>query len=369
MIVYAHEGRANNFHLIRHIAALCVVLTHSYSIPTGQYAAEPLVSLTGSSIGHYAVDVFFLLSGFLVTQSVVRNDDLVRFAFGRLLRVFPALLVAVLLTALVLGPIVSPVQPSVYFSDPSVWQYVAGAGSTLQVDRSLPGVFAGLPEAGKINVPLWTLKYELAAYVLLGILAAVSRFRLQRLLYLFVAALCVAYIWGRFHQPWPASSGAFSNLLHLLPAFFIGSAVYLFRERIPFGLPLTISLALAAYLLRDTLAYEIIEKLLFASVIIWLAFLPSSASEALARTADYSYGLYIFAFPIQQTIYMLYPELDAIVFFFVSVLLTLPVTALSWHWIEKPSMRLRDGFVQRFRSLGAVEILSDRLRKKGLFRS
>ncbi len=368
MTRYAHDGRANNFHLIRHFAALCVILTHSYSIPTGRYASEPLVSLTGTSIGHYAVDVFFLLSGFLVTQSVVRNDDLVRYAFGRLLRVFPALLVAVLFTALILGPIVSSLHPSTYFSDPSVWQYVAGAGSTLQVDRSLPGVFTSLPEASKVNVPLWTLKYELAAYVLLGVLVAMSRLRLQRILYVALFALFVAYVWGRFQQPWSASSGALNNLLHLLPAFFIGSAAYLCRKHIPLGPPLILSLALLAYLLRDTVAYEVSEKLLFASVILWIAFLPSSPSEAFARSGDFSYGLYIFAFPIQQTIFTLNSEIDPIAFFVISVLFTLPVAALSWYLLEKPSMRARDGLVKRFRSLCRIEIVTGKLKKIGLRR-
>ena len=104
---YAQSGRDNNFHLIRHLAALAVVLTHSYAVVTGQYSSEPLVSLLGRSIGHYAVDVFFVLSGFVVTQSLARNANLTRFAVSRVLRIFPALIVAVLATAFILGPAVS----------------------------------------------------------------------------------------------------------------------------------------------------------------------------------------------------------------------------------------------------------------------
>lgn len=344
--IYARDGRANNFHLIRHVAALCVILTHSFSIPTGLYSEEPMVSLTGTSIGHYAVDVFFLLSGFLITQSVVRNHDLVHFVLSRVLRVFPALIAGVFLTAFVLGPIVSSRGLVDYYTDSAVWQYALGAASTLSVDRSLPGVFAGLPEAGKVNIPLWTLKYELAAYALLGCLAAFVVARRRLLLVALVVALIGSYVVGRLYYPWPAAEGFISNFLHLVPAFLIGSAAYLCRRKIPYGLPLTAFLLIASFVLQGTPAYELTEKLLFASVIFWLAFLPSSLSEAFAKIGDYSYGLYIFAFPIQQTLYMAMPTITPIWLFVLSTLATLLIAALSWHFVEKPSMGLRGVFMK-----------------------
>ncbi len=362
MFIHAHEGQANNFHLLRHAAAFCVVLTHSYSIVTGQYQSEPLVSWTGSSIGHYAVDVFFLLSGFLVTQSLIRNDDLLRFAVGRIVRIFPALIVTVLFTALILGPLVSTVSIGTYYTDPAVWQYIAGSGSTLQTDVRLPGVFTNLPETNEVNIPLWTLKYELAAYLLLGLLVAISRLRIGYVLYGIMLLLLAAYVWGRFQQPWPVSEGAVNNLLHLLPAFFIGSAAFLLRGHIPLGPALTIFLGGVAFLLRDTVAYEIAEKLVFASVVLWLAFLPSKISEAFARRGDYSYGLYILAFPIQQTVFMLHPGMAPLVLFAISTLITLSIAALSWHLIEKPCMGLRDRLTETVRSLGMVRSLAGRRR-------
>lgn len=369
MPVYAREGRDNNFHVIRHLAAMAVVLTHSFSIPTGLYASEPLVALTGTSIGHYAVDVFFLLSGFLVTQSIARNKDLVRFTLARLLRIFPALLVSVLLTALVLGPAVSSIPASSYFADPLTWKYIAGAGSTLFDDGTLPGVFAAQPEAGKINIPLWTLKYELAAYALLGVMVALSLLRARWVIALFLATLALAYVAGRSVYAWPASEGMVSNLLHLLPAFFIGSAAYLLRDRIPYGLPLAALLALSAFLLRDTPAYEIAEKLLFASVVLWIAFLPSRAGQAFARTGDYSYGIYIFHFPILQTIHMSFPGIGPAALFVVGMAATLPMAALSWHWIEKPGMRLRGRFEDAVRSTPLAQSLAGKLPGTGAVRS
>ena len=311
-------------------------------MPTGLYESEPLVSLTGTSIGHYAVDIFFLLSGFLVTQSVVRNPDLLRYALSRILRVFPALIVGTLMTALVLGPVVSHVPIISYYADPETWLYIAGSASTLLVHEPLPGVFNTLPEAGVVNVPLWTLKYELAAYAFLGAIVAVCLTR-SRLLIGFVAALMVAaYVAGRAAYPWPEADGIVHNLLHLVPAFFIGSTAYIFRERIPYGWPLFGFLAVSAFVLRETPAYELTEKLLFASVIFWIAFLPSRLSQQFARLGDFSYGIYIFHFPILQTIILYFPGTSSPALFFVGLSITVVVSALSWRWVEKPSLRLRE---------------------------
>lgn len=369
MAIHASEGRENNFHIIRHAAAIGVVLTHAYSVPTGLYAAEPLVALTGMSIGHYAVDIFFLLSGFLVTQSIVRNTDLLLFSLSRLLRIFPALLATVLLTALVLGPLVSGVSPSAYFTDPATWRYIAGAGSTVHVDGTLPGVFAAQPETGKINVPLWTLKYELAAYALLGVTAALSQLRARWAIGVFLAGLAAAYVAGRAFYAWPASDGFVSNLLHLLPAFFIGSVAYLLRRHIPYGLPLTALLTLIAFVARETPAHEIVEKLLFASVVMWIAFLPSSLSQSLARRGDLSYGIYVLHFPVLQTIYMVYPDIGSPALFAAGLAVTLLLAALCWRLVEQPGMRLRAPLEGWLRQAPLIGPAAGRLSRPGSARS
>lgn len=349
--VYARDGRDNNFHLIRHLAALAVVLTHSYSIVTGQYASEPLVAQLGRSIGHYAVDIFFILSGFVVTQSLLRDKDLVRFAASRALRVFPALFVAVFATVFVLGPLVSTHAPGDYFGDPATWRYLLGATSTLAVDGSLPGVFTAVPESGVVNLPLWTLKYELAAYILLAGLAAISLFSGRAMLPIALIGLALAYLVGRLLFPWPQTESFISNALHLNLSFLIGASAYVLRHKLPLTPVIAILLFAVTYAVSGTPFYEVSEKLFIGYSLLWLAFMAPGRSTDLSRYGDVSYGLYIFAFPIQQTLFLLMPELQPLSLFALSVLATLPVAYCSWHLIEKPSLARRGALADLIRSV------------------
>lgn len=358
MAIYARDGHENNFHIIRHLAAICVVLTHAYSITTGLYESEPLVTLTGRSIGHYAVDVFFLLSGFLVTQSLVRDRDLLKYGIARILRIFPGLLFATLLVALILGPIVSVNTAQSYYSDPLTWSYVLGAFSTLHIEGILPGVFAGHPVEGLVNAPLWTIKYELAAYAILGAIVALSVIGRKWLLMIVCAFLVLLYIVGRTAVPWPETESIIGSLLHLMPPFLIGSAAYLFRDKVPLGFLTTILLTALTFITSGTVFFEISEKLLMASVVFWIAFLPYAAGQSLQKSGDYSYGIYIFHYPIMQTIYLIYPEISAPTLFLTGLLATLPFAVFSWYVIERPSMRARDKLLPAVRSFGPISRLS-----------
>lgn len=349
-LTYARDGHDNNFHLIRHLAALAVVLSHSYAVTTGRYEAEPLVSWLGQSLGHYAVDVFFVLSGFLVTQSLARDGDLLRYLVSRVMRIFPALIVAVLLTALLLGPMVSTLPLADYFGDERLRTYLFGALTTTATDTPLPDVFTTLPEAGLVNVPLWTLKYELAAYLSLGTIAALSAmFGRQVFLPLTALGMAALYAIGRGHAPWPESEGFASNAIHLLTTFYIGAAAYLARRYVPLSPVVVAALFGLAVLAYPTVARELAEKMLIAYTVLWLAFLPGPRN--LERFGDASYGIYILAFPIQQTIFLLSPGIDPLTLFVLAVGVTVPLAMLCWRGVEAPSLRFRSRIVTALRSL------------------
>ena len=354
MIHYARDGRENNFHLIRHIAAAAVVLTHSYSVVTGRYESEPLVGWLGVSIGHYAVDVFFVLSGFLVTQSLARNGDLLRFAVSRALRIFPALIVAVLVSALVLGPLVSTLEPGDYFSSPELPTYILGAVSTAMTDAPLPGVFMSLPHQAGVNEPLWTLKYELAAYLSLAALAVLSLVAGRRILVPTAAAILAIYIAGRSQIPWPETESFVSNALHLLLPFYLGATAYVLRRYVPLRPLILVGLTALAVAAHETVARELTEKILITYAVLWLAFLPLSGRAALERLGDCSYGIYILAFPIQQTLRLLMPDIAPLELFGLAMITTVPLALISWHLIERPAMKARNHLVARLRSLGSI---------------
>lgn len=342
MTQYAISGRANNFHLIRHCAAVAVLLTHSYYVVGGRYADEPLVRFLHHSIGNYAVDVFFLLSGFLLAQSLARNESLLGYAVSRALRIAPALLATVLATSLILGPIVSELPASEYFGDPRLLQYILGAGSSLWTSAPLPGVFDMAPVASAMNVSIWTIKYEIAAYAMLAALVLLGRLSSGRIWVPVAACLAAAYIVGRMALPWPETHGSItSNLLHFLLYFGLGACVFVFRRHIPLTLSGLAMLSLAAIATHPSAAREFFEAAAIAYGVFWLAFLRAPFFLPASCSVDCSYGLYLLGFPIQQAIRQALPSIEPLELFFLSLAVTLPAAVLSWCLIEKPGLACR----------------------------
>jgi len=99
-------GGKNNFDALRFLAALGVVLSHAYPVTQGSNDREFLMVLSGgqTSLGEVCVMVFFVISGFLITQSFVRSDSAIGYMTNRVLRIVPGLAVMALLVSFGLGP-------------------------------------------------------------------------------------------------------------------------------------------------------------------------------------------------------------------------------------------------------------------------
>ena len=195
------HGRDNNFNLIRFTAASAVLLDHSFALVAQGHAAGGLIDMERLEIGRLAVDVFFIVSGFLVTRSVLTQPTLVDYAVARFLRLFPALLVATIGIAFVLGPLVTSVSWQDYFSDPRPWLYVPLTASLITHSLTLPGVFDTVPEAGVIDPPLWTLRYETMCYVLLALFAGLGMLATRTRAGLTLALILAVYVLITFATP------------------------------------------------------------------------------------------------------------------------------------------------------------------------
>lgn len=339
----------NGFSALRLALALMVVVSHAFSVVSGQGADEPLARSTGFSLGEHAVNGFFAVSGFLVTMSYDRRGwrD---YVIARSLRILPGLVAATLAVSLLLGTALTRLPIAEYLAAPELWRFVRGTLLSFKSNASLPGLF----EANPLRSPLgtvWTLKYETICYVGVLVVGLCGLLRRRWAVPLFTAALALAL--ATLEAVRPEMSKGTETALRLPLIFAFGACLYLWRDRVRLSAwPL---LGLAAPLLLQ--GHAPARTLLFLSesyAAIWLAFLPALARPALDPPADLSYGVYLYGWPIQQSLHALFPTASAVALLPPALLLALLVAALSWYAIEKPALRLKARALGR-RTLGTIE--------------
>jgi peptidoglycan/LPS O-acetylase OafA/YrhL len=330
-------GHDNNLNLLRVAAASLVLVSHAFVLSTGRPSAEPWVGRVGIAPGGIAVEVFFAVSGFLVTGSLERSRSLRRFAAARMLRIYPALWVSLLLTLALVGLGFTDLPPGQFMRDPQTWRWLGRNAVMLTGDGVLPGAFAHVPFAGAVNGSLWTLRWELRLYLLLALTWGLVRLVGPRLKLLSFEHLVVA----------AALAFTLANVaLHLArreidyvelsAMFFQGAALWSLRGRIVIGWA-TSSGLVAAYVvgaLAPVPVFALVNALCLPWLALHVAFLPAGVLRRYNRAGDYSYGIYIFAFPIQQAAMALQPSLGAWGVVAVAAPPTLLLAVLSWHLVE-----------------------------------
>lgn len=339
-------GRDNNFNLIRFIAATLVLFTHSYAL-TGAIH-DPLIVVTGIDFGTLAVDIFFITSGFLVTGSLIKRADIKAFVRARLLRILPGLLVANLFAVLIIGAVYTTLPLLKYLGKKTLYKFIF-ANTTLVTTNlrwTLPGVFEDNPFKGAINGSLWTLPYEMKLYgvLLLAGLLTYTSWRLlspRRLGYLLIGAalLLVGYNLYNYISSHEVIAG-----WRLAGMFISGSAIYFLKQRIIMsGWLAAVMMALLVVYAEPLLdqTFYVFYWLFLAYLTFWLAYVPGGPLRQFNKLGDYSYGIYIYAFPIQQAIVASWPDIGAQQLFFSAFPPTLLAAVLSWHYVEKRALAMK----------------------------
>jgi len=352
----------NNFALLRLAASVAVLISHVVLLSFGMPSSEPLAGVTYYNLGEHAVNVFFVLSGILVTASLDRSSSLAGFAAARMLRIFPALIVCVLLIAFVLGPLVSALPVRAYASDANLFEFLWRTMSASTGAAALPGVFANNPYPLVVDAPIWTLKYEIACYAVLVALSAAGMFRTARRL-----AIVIAVTWIPIAALLIADYGRESLPLDHLARFWLcfsfGMVLYRMRDRVPLSLPLA---ALAAFIWWATLgdaAERIVSLLALGYTVVWLASLPAGALRTWTNRTDLSFGIYIFGWPITQTLIWLSPGLPVLPLEAETILITTAVAYVSWSLVEQPALAMRAGVVARIEGWRAKSSTADLARR------
>ena len=340
------EGRDNNFNLIRFVAASLVLFSHSYAL-TGNEAAEPL-NLIGFSMGALAVHIFFFTSGYLVFASLLRSGNVGNFALARALRIYPALIVMNLVTVFVIGLYFTTEPRHEYLTNPDIYSFIKRNSQLFftSLKLHLPGLFANLPYPNSTNGSLWTLRTEVTLYAWLALIGAgiawlPNYFTSKKLFLLFSSAALLF-----FALPALAIYGhGMINPTHLLRSlFFAGAAYFVLKDKIVLNWRIATGVLVALIAL---ITVGVPSPLCFAVSIgyltLYLSYVPAGWIRGFNRLGDYSYGIYIYAWPMQQSVATLFPGISTLQMSAIAFPATLCCAMLSWHFIEKPSL----GFKRR----------------------
>jgi peptidoglycan/LPS O-acetylase OafA/YrhL len=283
--------------------------------------------------------MFFALSGFLVSASLQRSRTIEGFLTLRAVRIVPALVVEVLLCALLLGPLLTTLPLAEYFTGNEFAAYFLNIVGDIHF--TLPGVFEHLPKARVVNQPLWSIPFELECYASLALLAIAGLVRRRALFVLFAVGATV--LW----PVWLVTVGAHNSHLALpgkllVLSFLAGVSLYLYRDKIPFSKPLAAACVFCAVILLPDPLTQSFAVWPLAYLTVWLGLM----NPPKIMGADYSYGVYLFAFPIQQTVTLLLPGWR---YWWVNLGIALPLAflyaAISWHCVEKPALSRKSRFV------------------------
>lgn len=323
------DSQKNSFDLLRLFAAVLVLYSHQHVLLG---LLEPRF-LDWTTLGGVGVSIFFVLSGFLVWSSWHRDSDLKRFFVRRSLRIFPALWFVVLFSVFVLGLILSVLFVSGYFATSETWSYLSTA--LLVIRRGLPGVFTDNPYPFAVNGSLWTLPVEFLCYLTVAMVGSIHLAWRNWFMALSLALAVLAAAFGSL-----LLGERFISHLEMV-AFFWWGVMHGFLRDQPGPkrkkLMLVTGIVFVAFLLLGARGIERTGTLVLAAALITVSQRVSWGARVTERLGDLSYGMYIFAFPVQQISAELgVPRGWG---FSTHLCLSFGVTSvlayLSWHLLEK----------------------------------
>ena len=372
------DPKSNSFGFLRFVFAVLVIFAHTF--PVGGFGVETLNLLTNGTygLGTIAVDGFFVFSGYLITASYVRTQSLPIFLWHRIIRIFPAYWVCIIFTAIAL-PLIFGLHPDfayLYgsFFNPAIvalqsicgmflplllacspgWEKIAAHLPQFPVSAfsgSLRSLISHNPISADINASLWTLGHELRLYLIVGLLGFCGLLRKQAIVLLFLVSW-TGYVILSFWLPLEG----FIQAMHTSAHFWAGALVFFIR--LPQKQSWVIFFALLTVLTLPLSLYPLVSPFTTAYLMFWLA--KELPFQTLFRKRDYSYGLYIYAYPVQQALAAAkVTQWGFGIYFAVTLMITFGLAFLSWHIVESKALTLKDLWQPRPRRLRPAKAVRD----------
>jgi len=346
------DNRKNNFNALRLFAAVLVIYGHMHALLN----ISPFI-IMGTNVSTIAVEIFFTISGFLICESWKRDPDFFRYTTRRAMRIIPGLIFVVLITAFIIGPIVTSLSTSEYFANARLYNYLKCI--LLNISYDLPGVFVTNPYPVAVNGSLWSLPVEVLMYVFVPILCIIG-LKSKKMLRTFIVFTAIV-IAANLFRIWFAPDFRIvvygmdvKNMLSLAPFFYIGSLFSFPQVRRLLNLQVAFAAILMAVLISwPSYINEIVVYLVVPYSVMAFALTDVPLFHKIGSQNDYSYGLYLWGFLIQQlTIWKLGPNFRGLnTYFAISLIISYLCAVVSWHLIEKPAQKLSKILVRKMRTL------------------
>ncbi len=356
-LLFPKEGtRSNNLDFIRFALAVSVMFCHCFIMFYGtEESVEPLfvASHGQTSIGTLAVNFFFIISGYLILQSWNKSDNIWDFLKKRIMRIYPAFIIASVLCVFLFAPLgtVDWFMPfgywSLFYSNIN-FGWLLKDMALLQTP-AVPWTLKYVPIPETINASLWTIKYEFLCYLVIPLFAFIGMYSKKYIMPILLVVVMVLFIvqddWKVYYFNWEEFPviGKPDFMPRFLTYFFSGMCFYTYKDSIPRSKILFIVSLIAMSLgLFAFKGLNYVQPIFGAYALFYLAFTQTISFKNFSKAGDFSYGIYVYAWPVQQLVIVFFEKyLNVSLFFMLSMMFTLPLAWLSWHYIEKPFLNFK----------------------------
>ncbi|WP_313093023.1 acyltransferase family protein [Chryseobacterium flavum] len=334
-------NRSNNFDFLRLLFASLVIVSHSYPL-TGKPEIIGVLTNEQLSLGSLSVDCFFIMSGYLIMMSLQRSKSPQEYIWKRLLRLYPAYIVLLMLTMLFL-PVLY--QGNNIFHEKSYWSYFPNSFTLYKIQYEVKGIFENNPYPKAINGSLWSLSYEFTMYIALLFLYPLRKSKY--IIYIVTGIFLISFYFTVNKVPFLGNTMK-KVFLHpdqfyrLCTYFMAGSSfVFINFKKMNF---LWVKWLLF-FILLASLYLEIFKYVSPVILPLLILLVGTSSTQYInnigKKIGDISYGVYIYAFIVQQTL-MYYWGLGTLVLMVVSIMITYLLAYGSWHLIEKKMLTYKN---------------------------